>query len=158
MIVLAGPGSGKTRVLARRIGFLVRHGALPSTIVAVTFTNKAANEMRNRIKKVLGIKHDSKLQVVVGTFHWVCLHILREFGHHVGLEDNFLIFNAYRQKELVIQAMGELGISTEKMQRADFCHFESEIAQSWAAKRRRVPAQRPSAMEPHVCQHCPARL
>ena len=115
MLVLAGPGSGKTRVLTSRIGFLMRHGALPSTIVAVTFTNKAANEMRNRIKKVLGIKHDSKLQVTVGTFHRVCLDILREFGHHVGLECNFLIFNADQQKELVIQAMGELGISTEKM-------------------------------------------
>ena len=115
IIVLAGPGSGKTRVLTSRIGFLMQRGAAASSIVAVTFTNKAANEMRQRIKNVLGIKHDSELQVTVGTFHRVCLDILREFGHLVGLESNFLIFNADQQKELVIQAMENLGINKEVM-------------------------------------------
>jgi superfamily I DNA/RNA helicase len=115
MIVLAGPGSGKTRVLTSRIALLMKQGADPSSIVAVTFTNKAANEMRQRVKKALGIKHDSDLQVTVGTFHKVCLNILREFGHLLGLEPNFLIFDADQQKELVAQAMGELGLSTETM-------------------------------------------
>jgi DNA helicase-2/ATP-dependent DNA helicase PcrA len=116
MIVLAGPGSGKTRVLTSRIAFLIMHGAAPGSIVAVTFTNKAANEMRKRIKNVLGIKHDSELHVTVGTFHRVCLDILREYGYLDGLEPNFLIFDADQQKQLVVQAMEELGISTEAVQ------------------------------------------
>ena len=116
IIVLAGPGSGKTRVLTSRIGFLMQRGAAASSIVAVTFTNKAANEMRQRIKSVLGVKHDSELQVTVGTFHRVCLDILREFGSLVGLQSNFLIFDADQQKELVVQAMDNLGINKETMQ------------------------------------------
>ena len=117
MIVLAGPGSGKTRVLTNRIAYLMRqHGATPESIVAVTFTNKASKEMRERVKRVLGIQHDSELQVTVGTFHKVCLMVLREHGHLLGLQPNFLIFDADQQKELVVQAMGELGISTETMQ------------------------------------------
>lgn len=59
-------GSGKTRVLTSRIAILMKRGASPSSIVAVTFTNKAANEMRQRVKNALGIKHDSDLQVTGG--------------------------------------------------------------------------------------------
>lgn len=116
MIVLAGPGSGKTRVLTSRIAFLIKNGAAPTSIVAVTFTNKASNEMRQRIKNVLGIKHDSELQVTVGTFHKICLNILREYGYLMGLAPNFLIFDADQQRELVTHAMQELGYSTETMQ------------------------------------------
>ncbi|EKX53410.1 hypothetical protein GUITHDRAFT_150403, partial [Guillardia theta CCMP2712] len=73
IIVLAGPGSGKTRVLTSRIGYLISKGATQDSIVAVTFTNKAAKEMKQRIKSLLDIQHDSMLAITVGTFHYVCI-------------------------------------------------------------------------------------
>ena len=118
MLVLAGPGSGKTRVLTHRVGYLLAGGESASSILTVTFTNKAANEMRKRIKTMLGIKNDSQLEITVGTFHGVCMKILRQHGERVELSPTFMIFDASQQKELVEQAMVTLNWDTEKFKPA----------------------------------------
>lgn len=87
--ILAGPGAGKTRVLTTRVAHLVQQHALdPACIVVVTFTNKAALEMRSRLEVLLGAKA-SKL--VMGTFHSVCVRYLRRYGGLVGLQNNFVV-------------------------------------------------------------------
>ena len=87
MLVLAGAGSGKTRVLTTRIARLIEHhGVDPSRILAVTFTNKAAGEMRDRIARLLG---DEPKGMWSGTFHAIGARILRSSAHHVGRKSSF---------------------------------------------------------------------
>ncbi|KAG0145759.1 hypothetical protein CROQUDRAFT_658266 [Cronartium quercuum f. sp. fusiforme G11] len=89
--ILAGPGSGKTRVLTCRVAYLIKHtGIDPSDLVVVTFTNKAANEMKHRLHVLLGAKLSNKI-VNMGTFHGVCVKFLRKYGSKVGLKPNWVI-------------------------------------------------------------------
>ncbi|KAF9243513.1 ATP-dependent DNA helicase pcra [Melanogaster broomeanus] len=98
--ILAGPGSGKTRVLTSRIAYLIlHHGMDPSSICAVTFTNKAANEMRTRLIKILGKNRTDDIKL--GTFHAICALFLRKHGHLVGLERNFTICDTDESKKAV---------------------------------------------------------
>ncbi|KAH7915664.1 P-loop containing nucleoside triphosphate hydrolase protein [Hygrophoropsis aurantiaca] len=98
--ILAGPGSGKTKVLTSRIAFLImHHGLSPSSICAVTFTNKAANEMRARLVKLIG--KDRTAQVRMGTFHSICALFLRKHATSVGLDGNFTICDADESKKLI---------------------------------------------------------
>ena len=91
LLILAGPGSGKTRVIAHRIAYLISHDEVPAyRIVAVTFTNKAAREMRNRVVALLGPEADS---LALGTFHSVCARILRIEGEAIGIERTFTIYD-----------------------------------------------------------------
>ncbi|HET6780706.1 MAG TPA: UvrD-helicase domain-containing protein, partial [bacterium] len=90
LLILAGAGSGKTRVLAYRVAYLLREGAPPSAILAVTFTNKAANEMRARVDRLVGAVARS---VWIGTFHHICGRILRRHGDRIGVGKNFLIYD-----------------------------------------------------------------
>src|SRR3989344_821500 len=84
IIVLAGAGSGKTRVLVQRVLYLVLEKKIaPSSILMVTFTNKAAGEMLARIQKVF-LENKISDQPTVGTFHWLCSKILRRDGRHIG--------------------------------------------------------------------------
>ncbi|KXN84725.1 ATP-dependent DNA helicase PcrA, partial [Leucoagaricus sp. SymC.cos] len=98
--ILAGPGSGKTKVLTSRVVHLVlHHGIPPSSICAVTFTNKAANEMRQRLTKLIGEEHTS--QIKMGTFHALCALFLRRYANIVGLEPNFTVCDAEESKKIV---------------------------------------------------------
>lgn len=103
--ILAGPGSGKTRVLTSRVAHLVRHhGYNPYQITAVTFTNKSAAEMRKRLHKLLGPKAAEELVLgwyiglahadLTGTFHATCARYLRRYGKRIGLESNYAIADA----------------------------------------------------------------
>lgn len=90
-LVLAGPGSGKTRVITHRIAYLIKNEKIdPKKILAVTFTNKAANEMKTRVRSLLGA--DSAIPTM-GTFHSVCARILREAGGNIGLNSAFVIYD-----------------------------------------------------------------
>jgi len=98
MLVIAGAGSGKTKALTHRIANLIANGISPHEILAVTFTNKAAGEMKIRIRAMLGEK---VTMPVVGTFHSICVQILRREIHHLGRENNFLIYDGTDQKLLM---------------------------------------------------------
>ncbi|RPH73932.1 MAG: DNA helicase II, partial [Candidatus Rokuibacteriota bacterium] len=109
LLVLAGAGSGKTRVIAYRIAWLLAHrGLSPRSLLAVTFTNKAAGEMKRRVEELLapaGIKSP-----LIATFHSVCVRILRQHGTHVGLPSHFTIYDEDDRLALVKECMkdGEL--------------------------------------------------
>ena len=98
LLVLAGAGSGKTGVITHRIAHLIAEGAAPSSILALTFTNKAANEMRERVKKLIGAKAK---QVTLSTFHSLGLKMLRRNARAAGLRRDFVIYNEGDQMSLV---------------------------------------------------------
>ena len=102
-LVLAGAGSGKTRVITYRIAWLIREkGVRPSSITAVTFTNKAAGEMRERVEHLVGYNSS---RAFVGTFHRFSLVLLRRFGERIGLHKDFAIFDTKDQLQLVKKAL-----------------------------------------------------
>ena len=103
LLILAGPGSGKTRVVTRRIANLVANGVPPRQILAITFTNKAADEMRERVEQLLPGSH-----VWVSTFHRFCARLLRQYGNVVGLDSNFSILDTGDQKLLIRQVLHDL--------------------------------------------------
>ncbi|HEY7062594.1 MAG TPA: UvrD-helicase domain-containing protein [Chloroflexota bacterium] len=99
LLIVAGPGSGKTRVIVHRIAYLVEHeGVAPYHILAVTFTNKAAREMRERLEGLLGHAGHG---LTVGTFHWACARILRRDGQAVGIDPHFVIYDDGDQVSLM---------------------------------------------------------
>ena len=103
LLIVAGPGSGKTRVITHRIAYLVRYcGISPYRIMAATFTNKAAREMRDRLQRLVGPRAES---LTVGTFHAFCALLLRRDGEVMGLPHNYSIFDADDQLSVVKQAM-----------------------------------------------------
>ena len=109
LLILAGAGSGKTRVLTHRIAWLVREGHVRSDrVLAVTFTNKAAREMRERLTRLLG-KDPSEQGMWVGTFHATCARMLRRDGPAVGIERSFAVFDEADQRSLLRRSLAELG-------------------------------------------------
>ena len=110
LLVLAGAGSGKTRVITHRLAYLVRQGADPRSIAAVTFTNKAAAEMRERAQVLLG---GVALGSFIGTFHSWCLRFLRRRAREASLPPRFAIADSSDQLALIKEAMTELGISDQ---------------------------------------------
>ena len=110
VLVLAGPGSGKTRVIMHRIAYLVQHEQVfPWHILAVTFTNRAAREMRERLEKLVGV--NESMAMTVGTFHAICARVLRmEAGYlnSQGLSKSFVILDSDDQTTLIKQAMKDL--------------------------------------------------
>ena len=115
LLILAGPGSGKTRVIAHRIAYLVREtGVPPWRILAVTFTNKAAREMRARVESLLpgGPDDLGTRGMALGTFHAVCAQILRRDGEAVGVPRGFVIYDDADQLAIVKRTLVELGVDT----------------------------------------------
>ncbi|MEJ2599106.1 MAG: UvrD-helicase domain-containing protein, partial [Anaerolineales bacterium] len=112
VLVLAGPGSGKTRVLTQRIAYLISSmGVRPYNILAVTFTNKAAREMEARIATLLG---GSTQGLTLGTFHANCARILRREADHLPFKADFVIYDADDQLTLVKQAIKELNLDEKR--------------------------------------------
>ncbi|MBI3977942.1 MAG: UvrD-helicase domain-containing protein, partial [Chloroflexi bacterium] len=113
VLVVAGPGSGKTRVITHRIAYLIRVcGVSPYAMMAVTFTNKAANEMKERLVRLLGDRAD---HLTIGTFHAICVRILRREGEHLGLDSRFVIFDDDDQISLIKQAFKDLSLDERRV-------------------------------------------
>lgn len=109
LLVLAGAGTGKTRVITHRVAALLDEGVLPWRILAVTFTNKAAGEMRERIQELCGDRHNTR-ELWVGTFHSICARILRRHGEAVGLSPRFSIYDPGDQKTVMGEVLKALKV------------------------------------------------
>jgi DNA helicase-2/ATP-dependent DNA helicase PcrA len=144
LLVLAGPGSGKTRVLTHRVAWLIeRQRVAPWRIVAVTFTNKAAREMKERLVNLVG--EQATAQLTVGTFHAIAARWLRIDGKHIGIGNNFTIYDTDDQQKAIKQALAELeldekrfrpnavlsGISKAKSELLDAKAFSSSTRDYW---------------------------
>jgi DNA helicase-2/ATP-dependent DNA helicase PcrA len=112
VLILAGPGSGKTRVITHRVAYLVKLcGVGPHHIMAVTFTNKAAREMKERLEQLLGQAVEA---LTLGTFHAICARILRREGKSIGLESSFVIYDEDDQSRLMKQVLEELNLDPKQ--------------------------------------------
>lgn len=148
LLILAGAGSGKTRVLTNRAAFLIEEKRLdPANLLLVTFTNKAAAEMRGRMQKLLKTTH----LPFAGTFHAFCAQVLRRDGHHLGISRGFLIYDETDQIEAIKQAMQKLDLDLKRWRpqailatisqaKNELIHF-SEYAQFARGKFQEVVAQ-----------------
>ena len=115
-MVIAGAGSGKTRVLTSRIAHIVKqHKAFPNQILAVTFTNKAAKEMQLRVSKYL--RKEATGLPWLGTFHSISAKLLRKHSDAVGLKSNFNILDSEDQKKLIKQVL-------------EYCKIDKEVSES----------------------------
>ena len=111
LLILAGAGSGKTRVLTHRIAYLIEEkGINPWNILAITFTNKAAGEMRERVDNLVGFGSES---IWVSTFHSMCVRILRRFIDRLGYDTNFTIYDADDQKSVMKDVCRFLQVDTK---------------------------------------------
>lgn len=106
-LVIAGAGSGKTKVLTHKIAYDIESGIKPWNILAITFTNKAANEMKERIEKLIG---DAAKDLWMGTFHSVCVRILRRYIDRIGYKTDFVIFDTSDQKTLIKECLKTLKV------------------------------------------------
>ena len=121
LLILAGAGSGKTRAITHKIAWLVaEEGFAPWEILAVTFTNKAAQEMRERCEALLGSSAEGLWQ---GTFHRIGVRILRAHGPLVGVQNNFVIYDSDDQKAMVKRCIEAAGFSKDR--------YEPKIIQSY---------------------------
>ena len=111
-LVIAGAGSGKTRVLTYKIAYLIAQGMTPWRILALTFTNKAANEMKERIGKIVG--EEKARQIHMGTFHSVFARILRTEAQHLGYDSNFTIYDQTDSRSLVKAIIKEMELDDKK--------------------------------------------
>ncbi len=116
ILVLAGAGSGKTRVITYRIANLIASDVRPNHILAVTFTNKAAQEMRSRAESILG---QQSIGLWIGTFHSICAKLLRMYGDSVGLSRNYVIYDDDDQLALLRKVFSDLNISDRMMSPKD---------------------------------------
>lgn len=107
-LVIAGAGSGKTKVLTHKIAYLMgEKNVSPFNILAITFTNKAANEMKERVEKLVG---DVAKDMWIGTFHSICVRILRRYIDRIGFDSSFIIFDTSDQRTLIKECLKKLDI------------------------------------------------
>ena len=107
-LIIAGAGSGKTKVLTHKIAYLIEEKQVkPWNILAITFTNKAANEMKERIEKLV---KDNAVDIWMGTFHSICVRILRKFIDRIGFDSSFIIFDTGDQRALIKSCIKDLNI------------------------------------------------
>ena len=128
-LVIAGAGSGKTKVLTHKIANLIEKGVKPWNILAITFTNKAANEMKARVENLIG-GEDAK-DMWIGTFHSICVRILRRTIDQIGFEKSFIIFDTSDQKTLIKSCLKELEIDdklfSERSVQAEISNAKNEM-------------------------------
>ena len=113
LLIIAGAGSGKTRVLTYRMAYLLERGVAPENILAVTFTNKAANEMRERVSALIGPRAQ---HVWVGTFHSLCVRILRRYADRLGFPNQFLIFDTADQLAAIRAVLKDLNLDPKRFE------------------------------------------
>ena len=118
LLIVAGAGSGKTRVITRRVAYLIAQGIPPWSVLAITFTNKAAGEMKERIGHVLGrpVRDFGRLDQpwpTVCTFHSLCLRVLRHYSQQVGLGASFSVYDSADQNKLIKEALKTLEVSSD---------------------------------------------
>ena len=124
LLIIAGAGSGKTRVITYKVAYLVESGVSPDNILAITFTNKAASEMKERVDDLLG---ENSKKVFISTFHKFCGRILRVFIESIGYNRNFTIYDTDDQKKILNKIIKELGYDDKKVKaravasRISFC-------------------------------------
>src|SRR5713101_1568798 len=121
LLILAGAGSGKTRVITRRVAYLLQQGVKPYNILAITFTNKAAGEMRQRVEALV-----PNSRVLVCTFHSLGARLLRQYGERLELDRNFTIYDQNDRNKLVKAALETASI--------DNVHFTPERIESAISK------------------------
>lgn len=116
LLILAGAGSGKTKTLTHRIAYLINEKQVsPTQILAVTFTNKAANEMRERTAELLGKSADDRSFLpFLGTFHSICVRLLRRSGSEIGIDPNYIIFDSSDSKAAIKRAMQRLKLDPKQ--------------------------------------------
>ena len=126
-LVIAGAGSGKTKVLTHKIAYLMEEkGIKPWNILAITFTNKAANEMKERVEALVG---DDAKDMWIGTFHSICVKILRRFIDRIGFDHSFVIFDTSDQRTLIKECLKDLQID-DKMFTDRIVQFEISNAKN----------------------------
>ncbi len=123
LLVLAGAGTGKTRVVTYRIAELIKHGTRPSRILAVTFTNKAATEMQERAAALLGKRLPEKPEI--STFHSLCVRILRRHAPQLGYPAKFAIYDRGDQESVARGALREIRVPDESLRPGDLINFIS---------------------------------
>ena len=122
LLILAGPGSGKTRVVTHRTAYMVQQGISPRKILTLTFTNKAADEMHSRLNELV-----AQANVWTSTFHKFCSRTLRGFGSYIGLEENFTILDTSDSQKAIKQAIEEHDVELFKYSERQVLHKISEL-------------------------------
>ncbi|MCQ2609919.1 MAG: UvrD-helicase domain-containing protein, partial [Lachnospiraceae bacterium] len=112
LLIIAGAGSGKTRAITYKVAYLVSNGVDPSSILAITFTNKAASEMKERVDALLS---DETKKVFISTFHKFCGRVLRTYIESIGYNRNYTIYDTDDQKKLISKIIKELGYDDKKV-------------------------------------------
>ncbi len=123
LLVLAGAGSGKTRVVTVRIAQLIKMGIAPERILAVTFTNKAANEMQQRVRELIGRKRKAK--PLISTFHSLCVRILRRHIHQLGYPTKFTIYASGQQEHVATAVLREVSLDGAKLKPSELLYYIS---------------------------------
>jgi len=124
LVIFAGAGSGKTRTLTRRIAYLMtEHGVPAWRILAVTFTNKAAREMRERIETLVG---PTAQRLWMGTFHSMCARMLRMHGSRIGIDPHFVIFDSDDSTRLIKEVVAQSGLDSQRYKPSSFLHQISD--------------------------------